>query len=207
MFFYYIFKYDDFFDGDDDELLYLTQVAEIETRIPQSYNVVNSRQTTDANQHNIIVNKPSSSIPKNNNIKTNNHPTSTTRQAKISDMLGPSTSTMSSNSIDKPTGCPNELNKKIEKNNTTVKQASGKRLASSPVYTETKKPLFEHYIPENIWDDIMDVDIIDSSVKVLKSASVVKNSKIQVKQNKWICSGIVTDEIGHKEVEFSSDVS
>lgn len=182
----------------------MTQVAEIETIIPQSKNIVNS---TNAYQHNTNINLPKSSVPKNN-IKTNKKPINTIRQTKISDMLVPSssTSTVTSNSMDKPIKCQNEQS--IESNNITVKQSSEKRLAS-PVHTETKRSSVEQYIteiPEDIWES-MDVDVTNPSVKVLKSASVVKNSKIQVKQNEWICSGIVVDETGQKEVEFSSEVN
>lgn len=186
----------------------MTQVAEIETRIPQPENLVNSTllQSTNAYQNNTKINKPTSSVPKKNNIKTNKKPINTIRQTKISDMLGPNTSTVSSNSKDKPIKCQNEWS--ARSNNTEVEQSLGKRLASSPVHKETKKPPIKHYIsevPEDIWEN-MDVDVLNPLVKVLKFASVVKNSKIQVKQNKWICSGIVTDETGQKEVEFSSEV-
>jgi len=200
-------KYDDFFDGDDD-LLYLTQMAEIETRLTQSNNVVNSKplQTFNANQHNTIVNKTNISNPKNNNILTNKKPTVTTKQTKISDMLGASTSTASSRSlVVESTRRQNDGS--IENNSMAVKQTSGKRIATSPVYTETKRPSVELHTPEDNWGDIdMDIDVSGPLIKVINSASIVKNSKIQVKQNEWICSGIVMDESRHEEVEFSSEV-
>lgn len=203
-----IITYDDFFDGDDDDLLYLTQMAEIETQLTQSNNIVNSvpPQTFDAHQHNIKVNKTNISAPKNNNIITNKKPLITAKQTKISDMLGPSTSSTSSrNSFAESTRCQNDNN--IDNSHMAVKHTSGKRIASSPVYTETKRASIELHTPVDDWDDMdMDIDVLNPLIKVLNSASIVKNSKIQVKQNEWICSGIVMDESKHEEVEFSSEV-
>lgn len=199
-----IITYDDFFDGDDD-LLYLTQVAEIETKFTQSNNVINSAPF-DTHQPNTKVNTTEIAVPKNNNIITNKKPTVTAKQAKISDMLGPSTSTASNrSSVAEPTRCQND--KIIENSSMNVKHTSGKRNASSPVYTETKRPSIELHTLEDDWGDIdMDIDVSNPLIKVLNSASIVKNSKIQVKQNEWICSGIVMDESKHEEVEFSSNV-
>jgi len=196
-------KYDDFFDGDDDDLLYLTQMAE--TKLTQS-NVSNSvpLQTFDTPLHNTNVNNTKISVPKSN--ITNKKPAVTGRQTKISDMLAPSTSTASRSSVAEPTRCQNDDT--IENNSMNVKQISGKRIASSPVYTETKKPSIELHRPDDDWGDIdMDIDVSNPLIKVIHSASIVKNSKIQVKQNEWICSGIVMDESKHEEVEFSSEVS
>ncbi|XP_025205637.1 recQ-mediated genome instability protein 1-like isoform X3 [Melanaphis sacchari] len=203
-----IITYDDFFDGDDDDLLYLTQMAEIETRLTQSNNIVNSvpLQTFDAHQHDTNVNKTKVSAPKNNNLITNKKPVVTAKQTKISDMLGPSTaSTSSRNSFAESTRHQNDNT--IDNNSMSVKHISGKRIASSPIYTETKRPSIELHTPEDDWGDIdMDIDVSNPLIKILNSASIVKNSKIQVKQNEWICSGIVMDESKHEEVEFSSDV-
>lgn len=196
-------KYDDFFDGDDDDLLYLTQMAE--TKLTQS-NMSNSvpLQTFDTPLHNTNVNNTKISVPKSN--ITNKKPAVIGRQTKISDMLAPSTSTASRSSVAKPTWCQNDST--IENNSMNVKQISGKRIASSPVYTETKKPSIEEHRPDDDWGDIdMDIDVSNPLIKVINSASIVKNSKIQVKQNEWICSGIVMDESKHEEVEFSSEVS
>jgi len=183
-------------------------MAEIETRLTQSNNVANSApplQTFDTHKHNTEVNKTSISVPKNNNI-TNKKPAVTARQTKISDMLGPSTSTAYKSSVAEPIRCQND--RTIENNSMNIKQISGKRNASSPVYTETKRPSIELHIPEDDWGDIdMDIDVSNPLIKVLNSVSIVKNSKIQVKQNEWICSGIMMDESKHEEVEFSSEVS
>jgi len=179
-------------------------MAEIETRLTQSNNVANSvppLQTFDTHQHNTKVNTTTISVPKNNNI-TNKKPAVTARQTKISDMLGPSTSTAYKSSVAEPIRCPND--RTMENNSLNIKQISGKRNASSPVYTETKRPSIELHRPEDVWGDI---DVSNPLIKVLNSASIVKNSKIQVKQNEWICSGIMMDESKHEEVEFSSEVS
>lgn len=227
------FQYDDFFDGDDDELLYLTQVAEIETKFSQSNNKINSVPLATINtQHNTEAYYSQLSVPKNNKV-TNKKPISITKQTKISDMLssgtsaassssvtdstrpinmfgmfGPSTSSSSNNLLTKSTKC--QTDEPIEYNCMAIKQISGKRVASSPVQAKTKRPSTEIHISEEDWDltDLnVDIDISDPLVKVFKSASVVKNSKIQVKQNKWICSGIVKEETKTEEVEFSSKVS
>jgi len=180
-------------------------MAEIETRLTQSNNVANSVPLLQTHQHNTKVNKTTISVPKNNNI-TNKKPAVTARQTKISDMLGPSTSTAYKSSVAEPNRCQND--RTIENNNTNIKQISGKRNASSPVYTETKRPSIELHRSEDDWSDIdMDIDVSNPLIKVLNSASIVKNSKIQVKQNEWICSGIMMDESKHEEVEFSSEVS
>lgn len=183
-------------------------MAEIETRLTQSDNVANSvppLQTFDTHQHNTNVNKITTSVPKNNNI-TNKNPAVNARQTKISDMLGPSTSTASTNSVAEPIRFQND--RTIENNSMNIKQISGKRIASSPVYTETKRPSIELHTPEDNWGDIdIDIDVSNPLIKVINSASIVKNSKIQVKQNEWICSGIMMDESKHEEVEFSPDVS
>ncbi|XP_022165868.1 recQ-mediated genome instability protein 1-like isoform X2 [Myzus persicae] len=196
-----IITYDDFFDGDDD-LLYLTQMAEIETKFTESNNV--SLQTFGTDQNNTKVNKTTIAVPKNNNI-TNKKPAVTAKQTKISDMLGPSTSTAFRGSVAESTRCQND--RSIENNSKNVKQISAKRIASSPVYTETKRPSIELPKPDDDWGDIdMDIDVSNPLIKVLNSASIIKNSKIQVKQNEWICSGIVMDESKHEEAEFSSEV-
>lgn len=186
-------------------------MAEIETQLTQSNNIVNSvpQQTFDAHQHNTKVNKTNISPPKKNNIITNKKPLVTAKQTKISDMLGPSTSSISSrNSFAESTRCQND--NRIDNSHKGVQHTSGKRIASSPVYTETKRPSIELHTPVDDWGDMdmdMDIDVLNPSIKVLNSASIVKNSKIQVKQNEWICSGIVMDESKHEEVEFSSEVS
>jgi len=201
-------KYDDFFDGDDDDLLYLTQVAEIETKIAQSGVMTNSTPLQNSSK----INKPKCSVPKSKNIETKKKPTPTVRQTKISDILGPSISKMSNSSTGQSSS-RNQNDWSVENNSNSfasllgAKQTTGKRVASSPVHTETKRPSVDSHISEDVWDDIdMDVNISSPLVKVLKSASVVKKSKIQVKQNKWVCSGVVMDETKH-EVEFSSEVS
>lgn len=172
----------------------MTQVAEIETNIAQSNNT--PVQTINLQKHNTKINKSPLSVPKNNNIETNKKPT-TVRQIKISDILGASTSSKSAS-------CSHL---EVENNSTFNKQASGKRVASSPVNTETKKLSVKFNEPEDVWDDFdMDVDILDTSTKILNCASVFKNSKIQVKQDEWICSGIVMEETKQEEVEFSSEV-
>lgn len=173
----------------------MTQVAEIETNIAQSSTT--PVQTTKAQKHNTKINKPPLSVPKVSNIETNKKPT-TVRQTKISDLLGSSTSKTS-------TSYSHQV---VESNSLINKQASGKRVASSPVNTETKKLSVEFHDPEDIWDDFdMDVDVLNTSTKVLNCASVFKNSKIQVKQDEWICSGIVMEGTKQEEVEFSSEVS
>lgn len=210
-------------------MLYLTQVAEIETRFTQSNNEINTLplSTSNAQQHYTKANNPKMS--KNNKV-TNKKPASTIKQTKISDMLGSSTSAASSSSITKSTKMfdtfgpststsSNNLiagstkcltNTPIEYNCMAVKQTSGKRIASSPIQAKTKRPSTDNHISNEDWDltDMdLDIDVSNPLVKVLKSASVVKNSKIQVKQNEWICSGIVKEETKTEEVEFSSKVS
>lgn len=184
-------------------------MAEIETGISQSDNIVKSapKQTLNVYPHNNTstkVNKPTCSVPKSK-IETKQLPSTTIRQTKISDILRPSTSKLVTSSITESIKRPNDWS--IESHSLAVEQSSGKRLASSPVHAQPKRSSIEPHIPEEIWDN-MDMDVDDSNplIKVLKFASVVKNSKIQVKQNKWICSGIVVDESKY-EVEFSSDVS
>jgi len=207
VFFVIIYKYDDFFDGDDD-LLYLTQVAEIETKMAQSNNVVDSKslQTFNTLQHNTEVNKTTFSVPMNTNIETIRKPTPSTKQTKLTNMLGSSTSTTSCSSIAEPTRLQNDW--KSQNNDIANSQMSGKRIASSPIHDETKRSLVEIYNPEDIWNDIdMDVNVSTPLVKILSSTTIIKNSKIQVKQNKWICSGIVIDQTKEIEVEFSSEVS
>lgn len=203
------FKYDDFFDGDDDELLFLTQVVENETEIAQYNNKVKSPplQAFNAQQHNIKIElKPTISVPNNNIVKTNRKAVTTTRQTKISNILGPSTSKSSSSSLISAVSHQND--KPVNASSTAVKQTLGKRIASSPLHTDKKRPSVEPYRPEDIWDDInMDVDDSNPLIKVLKCTPVYKNSKIQVKQNEWVCSGTVIDENKHVEVEFSSKVS
>lgn len=189
-------------------MLYLTQVAEIETGITQSDNIVKSaplqtHQSTSY-QYKPEVNKATGSVSKNK-IETKQIPTTTTRQTKISDILRPSTSKLVTSSITETTKCQND--RSVKSNSVAVEQPPGKREASSPVHVEPKRRSIEPQLPTEIWDDIdMDIDISNPLIKVLKSSSVVKNSKIQVKQNKWICSGIVVDESKY-EVEFSSKVS
>lgn len=212
--FIYIIKYDDFFDGDDDDdLLYLTQVAEIETKIAQSSNVANSTplQTCNALQSDNKVNKPTCSIPKNMSINTKIKSTPTIRQTKLSDILVPNISKISSNSTAQSSKHQKEWSTENNSNSTAslldAKPTSGKRIASSPVHTETKRPSVEFDISQEIWDDIdMDVNFSNPLIKVLKSASIVKCSKIQVKQNRWICSGIIVMDKTEYEVEFSSEV-
>lgn len=184
-------------------------MVEIETGITQSDNLIKSapplkihQQTL--NQYNTQVNKPTGSISKNK-IETKQIPTTTARQTKISDILRPSTSKLVTSSLTESTKCQNDWS--VESNSIAVKQPPGKRVASSPVHVKPKRPSIESHIHGEIWDDIdMDINISNQLIKVLKSASVVKNSKIQVKQNKWICSGIVVDESKY-EVEFSSEVN
>uniref|UniRef100_A0A2S2P477 RecQ-mediated genome instability protein 1 n=1 Tax=Schizaphis graminum TaxID=13262 RepID=A0A2S2P477_SCHGA len=202
-----IITYDDFFDGDDDDLLYLTQVAEIETRLTQSNNVNSvSLQTFNTHQQNTKVNKTNISAPKNNKIITNKKPLVTEKQTKIPDMLGPSTSSTSNRNLFAESA-RHQNDNTIDNNSIPVKHVSGKRIATSPVYTETKRPSIELHTLDDDWDDIdMDIDVSNPLIKILNSASIVKNSKIQVKQNEWICSGIVMDESKHEEVEFSSEV-
>lgn len=205
------FKYDDFFDGDDDDLLYLTQVAEIETGLAQSSKAVNSTtfNTFNVHQHNTTkVNKPA--VPKTKKADTNRKLAVTGKQTKISDMLGPSTSMASFSSSAVPTR--NQNDRTVESNSATLQQTLGKRIATSPLHTETKRPSVEFQESDVDWDDMdvdmdIDVNISNPLVKVFSSASVIKNSKIQVKQNEWICSGIVMDGTTKHEVEFSSEVS
>lgn len=182
-------------------------MAEIETGITQSDNIVKSAplQTHQSTlyQYNTEVNKPTSSVSKNT-LETKQIPT-TSRQTKISDILRPSTSKLVTSSITESTRRQNDWS--IESNSVAVEQPPGKRVASSPIHVEPKRRSIEPHLPRDIWDDIdMDIDISNPLIKVLKSASVVKYSKIQVKQNKWICSGTVMDESKY-EVEFSSEVS
>lgn len=206
MFLLYI-KYDDFFDG-DDELVYLTQVAEIESRIAQPDNTVNSTPFQTITHHpNNKTNKPNFSVPNNKNIETKNRVTSSAKQTKISHMLAPSTSKTPHSSVHEPPRNHNDI--PVKKQSVLINQATGKRVASSPVHAEFKRPSVKFHNPEDIWDDIvMDVDISNPLIKVLKSASVVKYSKIQVKQTEWICSGtVLDDDMSEKEVELSSEVS
>lgn len=214
-------------------MLYLTQVAEIETKFSQSNNKINSVSsiTLNTKQHNTNTNNPTLLVPKNNDL-TNRKPV-TTKQTKISDMLGSSTSAASSSSITESTRptkifdmfnpststsskhlkaestrCQNDQS--MEFNCMAVKQSSGKRVASSPIQAQTKRPSTDLHVSEEDWDlTDMDIDIDFSNplVKILNSALVVKNSKIQVKKNEWICSGIVKSETQSEEVEFSSKVS
>lgn len=188
-------------------------MVDIEIKIAQSENIVNPTplQTFNAFQNNNKVNTPTSSVPTNKYTETKKKSIPTIRQTKIPDILGTSTSKTSSSSTSQSSIHQNDCS--VESNSNSIaklldiEQTSGKRVASSPVHAETKKPLVEFHISEDVWDDIdMDIDISNPLIKVLKSASVVKNSKIQVKQNKWICSGIVMSETKH-EVEFSSEVS
>ncbi|XP_025416538.1 uncharacterized protein LOC112687804 isoform X2 [Sipha flava] len=227
-----VITFDDFFDGDDDELLYLTQVVEIEKRFSQSNNKMNSVPSATINtQNSTKAYNPKLSILKNNKI-TNKKLISTIKQTKISDMLGSSTSAASSSSVTESTRPINmfdmfgpstssssnnllarstkcQADESIENNCMAMKQSSGKRVASSPIQAKTKRPSIEIHIPEEDWDLStmnVDIDISDPLVKVFKSASIVKNSKIQVKQNEWICSGIIKEETKTEEVEFSSKV-
>lgn len=182
-------------------------MAEIETGLAQSSNVnATPLQTFNTHQLNTKVNKPT--VSKINNTERH-RPAVTVKQTKISDMLGPSTSSNSIASSSSSAASTSHQNyRSTESNTITVKQASGKRVASSPVHTETKRPSVEIHMPEDDWDDIdMDVNILNPLIKVFESASVIKNSKIQVKQNEWICSGIVLDVTTKHEVEFSSEVS
>ncbi|VVC40030.1 Hypothetical protein CINCED_3A012740 [Cinara cedri] len=203
-----VITYDDFFDGDDDELLYLTQVAEIETKFAQSNNTVESTPLQTFNAHQNIIKKeqkPTKSVSKNNKVETIKKTATTTRQTKISDILGPSTSTSSSSSLLSTVRQQNDNHVKV--GNTADIQTLGKRVASSPLHTDTKRPSVEQYRPEEIWDDInMDIDVSNPLIKILKCTSVYKNSKIQVKQNEWVCAGILLDANKHLEVEFSSKV-
>lgn len=186
----------------------MTQVAEIETQIAQSVNEMKSTPAqTSVPKNNTNVNQPTSSVSKHNTLETKKQLIAV-KQTKISDMLGPSTSAAFHSSLVKLPLPKYKNDSCIEKYDLANKQTSGKRVASSPVRTETKKSSVEFHNPEDIWDDIdMDFDDSSSLIKVLKSTSVVKNSKIQVKQNEWICSGIIMDETNQKEVEFSSEVS
>lgn len=181
-------------------------MAEIETGLIESRTIANSTPLQSFNTHrpNTEIKKPI--VPKNNNSETNRKPAVSVRQTKISDMLGASTSMASSSSSAMSTWQQNY--KPIESNSTVAKQASGKRVASSPVHAETKRPSVEIHMPKDDWDDIdMDFNVSNPLIKVFKSASVIKYSKIQVKQNEWICSGSVIDETTKHEVEFSSEVS
>lgn len=191
-------------------------MAEIETKISQSHNIapVNSAllQTSNAHQHNIKVNNPTSSFPKTNkntkntNLETNKKSCSTVKQTKISDILKPSSSKASCSSKVETTR--HQVDSSVKNVRMDVKQSSGKREASSPVNIKTKRPSDVQEIPEEIWDDFsMDVDISNlNTIKVLKSASVLKYTKIQVKED-WVLSGIVIDGTEHIEVDFSSKVS
>lgn len=188
----------------------MTQVIENETEIAQYNNTVKSPplQAFNVQQHNIKKeHKPTISLPNNNRVVTNRKAATTTRQTKITNILGPSTSrASSSNSLISTASHQND--KSVKVSSTAVKQTSGKRIASSPLQTDKKRPSVEPYIPEDIWDDInMDIEDSNPLIKVLKCTPVYKNSKIQVKQNEWVCSGTVIDENKHVEVEFSSKVS
>lgn len=122
-------------------------------------------------------------------------------------MLGQSTSIMSNNSVAEVLNHQSG-DRPIESNQMPTKQKLGKRIASSPLDEQFKKSPVELNNSENIWNDIfMDTDIPNPLIKVLKSTSVMKNSKIQVKQDEWICSGILIDNMNKIEVEFSSEVS
>lgn len=121
-------------------------------------------------------------------------------------MLSQSTST-TSNSVMAEL-LDHRSDRSIENNKIPDKQKLGKRIASSPLDEKFKRPPVELHNSQNIWNDIfMDIDIPNPLIKVLKSTSVVKNSKIQVKQDEWICSGILMDNMNKIEVEFSSEVS
>lgn len=181
-------------------------MAEIETGLTESRNIASSTPLQSINTHQLNYEINKSIVPKNNSFEINKKPAVTVRQTKISDILGSSTSMTSSSSSAVSTWHQNYSS--IESNSTSVKQAPGKRVASSPVHSETKRPSIEVHMPEDDWDDIdMNVNISNPLIKVIKSASVIKYSKIQVKQNEWICSGSVMDETTKHEVEFSSDVS
>lgn len=197
-------KYDDFFDGDDEDLLYLTQVAEMETGIAQSNNLIDymPQSTFDTRQQNTGVNKPIQSVPKNSVVEKKK--TTTVRQTKLSDMLGPSTSS-SSYSNNFSTNITTGHN--IERNNVVGKQTSSKREASSPVHAQTKRPSTElHGSLSN--SNNVDMDkVTNPLVKTIQAATFIKNSKIQIKQNEWICSGMLLNGTKQEEVEFSSEVS
>lgn len=181
-------------------------MAEIETGLTQSSNIANSTSSQSFNTHRLNTEINKSTVLKNNSSETNKKPAVTVRQTKISDLLGPSTSAASSSSI--TVSNEHQNYKSTESNSRSVKQASGKRVASSPVHAETKRPSVEIHLPEDDWDDIdMDVNVSNPLIKIFKSASIIKYSKIQVKQNEWICSGTVIDQTTKYEVEFSSEVS
>lgn len=186
-------------------------MAEIETQINQSDNIVNSAslQTSNVDQHNIKVNNPTFSVPKTNSLETNKKLHSTAKQTKISDILKPSSSKAFSSSVVEST--KHQVDVSVKNIRMDIKQPSGKREASSPVNIKTKRISDGLEIPEEIWDDFsMDIDISNlneiQSCKVLKSASVLKYTKIQVKED-WVLSGIVVDGTEHIEVDFSSKVS
>lgn len=181
-------------------------MAEIETGLIESRSIASSTpvQSFDTHRPSTEIKKPT--VPKNNNSETSRKPAVSVRQTKISDMLGASTSTASSSSLGMSTWHQNH--KPIESNSTLAKQASGKRVASSPLHAETKRPSVEIHMLEDDWDNIdMDVNVSNPLTKIFKSASIIKYSKIQVKQSEWICSGSVMDETTKHEVEFSSEVS
>lgn len=183
-------------------------MAEIETGIAQSKTAVNliPVQTFNTNQQNSKLNKPKSLVPEKEIFPTesNKKTTVTVRQTKISDILAPSTSNTKTSSL--ATETTRKHDSYMETYNTDAKQMPGKREASSPVNTEPKRPSIEFHETFDDWDDV-DMDTFSNSkVKVLNSTSVIKNSKIQVKQNEWICSGIVLNETKREEVEFSSKV-
>lgn len=201
------FKYDDFFDGDDDELLYLTQVVEMETKIAESNNPVKSTQfqTSQMTHQNNIKKEqiPTISVTKNNKVETIKRAVTTAGPTKMSDIVGPSTSVASSSSLISTARYPND--KDVIVNSTDITQTSGKRIASSPLHMDTKRPSIELYKSEDIWD-VINMERSNPLIKILKCTSVYKNSKIQIKQNEWVCSGTVIDKNTLVEVEFSSEV-
>lgn len=81
---------------------------------------------------------------------------------------------------------------------------SGKKEASgSPLQAQTKRPSLEYKVADK---DSNTKLFSNSYSKILNSVKIVKLSKIQVKQNEWICSGSIVCEAKQEDVEFSASV-
>ncbi|XP_050440856.1 recQ-mediated genome instability protein 1-like [Adelges cooleyi] len=193
-----IISFDDFMDDDEADLLCLTQVAELESRLNQPTSTESStRQLSLPQQHKNIIN---TSIPENISKPTVKK-TNVTKQTKLSNVFNSQNPGPSRHSVH-PTS--NILNTSIETNNSADNQISAKREASSsPVHAQPKRSSLEFQVTDVEMDTI---DFEFPEYKTVNEAKTVQLSKIQVKQNKWICSGKISYGTIHEDVEFSTPV-